>query len=105
MLRPAIDAWPLLPIHDFEAKFRCDDDLIAFSGEGLADEDLVLEWAIDFGRVKESHAEFKSTVNGRNRFVFVAHAIGKAHPHAAKPKRRNLQALAAQFPLFHRALL
>jgi hypothetical protein len=81
--RPAIDTLRRNPV--LEAKLRGDDDVIAHRGEGLAQQLLILERAIGFGRVEECDAPLKGGADQRDAVVFLdGWSIPKAEPHATQ---------------------
>jgi hypothetical protein len=63
--------------------------------DGVADQHLVRKRAVHVRRVEERDGQLESTVDGGDRFCFVAPFVELAHPHAAEPERRDAQTLLA----------
>ena len=100
MLRPAVG--PRLAAAGLEAELGRNHNPAALSGDGLANQDLVLEGAVNLRGVEEVHAQLQRAVNSGDGLRLVSTpAIGKAHSHAAKPEGADLQPLPPQFSHLH----
>src|SRR5450631_3198563 len=78
--------WPMGSIGiDIESKLRRDSNLSAERSESLTYQFLIVEWAIDFGRVKERHAPLYSRAQQRYRRALLGkRLIRERHSHAAQ---------------------
>jgi hypothetical protein len=65
--------------------------LVAMAHQGPADQDLVVSLAVEVRGVQERHAQLECAVDGGDRLVPVARAVGLAHPHAAQALGRHGQ--------------
>ena len=92
----------LLPAFELEPELRRDDDLIANGRQRFADEFLVRERPIRFGRVEERDAGIDGCPNDRDA-VFATRrlSVAEANAHAAEAERRHLQTVSSQYSLLH----
>lgn len=106
MLWPAVDADHAVCagalLADPEAELGGDPDLAAHRLQRLAEQDLVLVWAVDLGRIEEIDADLDGAVQGGDRVLFRLPAIAEAHAHAAEPDRIDRK--RSEFALFHRCV-
>ncbi len=103
--RPAVGAGGAAIGPKGEAELGGNDDLVAPTRDGLADEFFVLERPVDLGRVEKVHAQFDGFMNDRDGFGLVAAAVSPAHSHAAKSEGGYRQSLRTEFSLFHDVVL
>jgi hypothetical protein len=82
-------------------EFRCEDDFVAPSFNGLADQFFVFERAVHVGGVEQGDAEVKGAMNGRDGFALIARAIKFGHAHATESERRDAQTAFSEFACFH----
>src|ERR1044071_3476663 len=88
MRRLAIDTNLLTLWTNLESKFCRDHNLITHRRKRFADEFFVLEWPINFSRVKERHTTLDCLSQQRDHLLFVSRrTVAVAHPHAPKPER------------------
>ena len=106
VLRPAVENLLLAVVAKGETELGRDDDLVAHGGQGLAEQVLVEEWAIDLSGVKEGHPPLHRCTNECDGLAAVrGWAITVAQPHAAQAQGRDLQARPAQFALVEHVVL
>jgi hypothetical protein len=85
-----------------EPEFRRDHDAVADRRQGLADQFLVGERAVNFGGVEERNPALdRGADKGDHLLLVLGRTIGKAHAHAAEPDRRNLEAALSQLAFLH----
>ena len=97
---------PLSSRLEVEPELGGDHHLVAERGEGLADELLVRERAVDLGGVEERDAAFDGRPEQRDHLLLVhGRAVGEAHPHAAEADGRDFQVAVPEFALLHVFLL
>ncbi len=89
VLRLAVDADPGAVGLALVAELGGELDLVAASGDGLADELLVGEGAVHVGRVEERHAQVEGAVDGVDALLLVRRAVELAHAHAAEAHGRD----------------
>src|SRR6476619_3208186 len=100
----AVEA-PRLAGGELETELGGDDDLVTDRFERLADEFLVREWPVDLRRVEERQAALDGGADEPDHVLPVGEGWeARAHPHAAQPSRRDLQA-GAEGALVHRGAL
>jgi hypothetical protein len=104
VLGAAVEAVPFPRARvDVEAELGRDHHLIADRFERLADEFLVGERAVGLGRVEEGHAQVNRMPDETDHSVPVGDgSVVRAHAHAAKAERGNLQPGTAKLTLLHR---
>ena len=94
-----------LPVVQVEAELRRDHDLVADGLERLADELLVRERPVHLRGVEEGDAAVDRGADQRDHLLPVGkRRVALAHPHAAEPDRRDLQAVSER-ALLHRLSL
>ena len=85
-----------------EPELGSDDHFPAERGKGFAHEFFVCERAVDLGCIEEGDAALDGCPEKCGHLLDVlGRAVRKAHPHAAKPERRNFRAAFSQFALLH----
>ena len=89
VLRLAVDADPGAVGLALVAELGGELDLVAASGDGLADQLLVGEGAVHVGRVEERHAQVEGAVDGVDALLLVRRAVELAHAHAAEAHGRD----------------
>ena len=96
VFRPAVEAAALAGAGvDVETELGRYHDLIAYRGEGLADEFLVGERPVGFGGVEEGDTLVgRGADQGDTGLLVCWLAIVDAQAHAAQPQSRDLQAAA-----------
>ena len=104
---PAVDAAIFSGLEiNVEAELGGDDDLVAERPQRFADDVLVGEWAVNFGRVEEGHAAVHRRADQGHALVLGEfRGVAETDPHAAETNGRNLEAAAAEFTRFHVVLL
>ena len=86
---------PASAVLEVEAELRRDHDLVADGLERLADELLVRERPVHLRGVEEGDPAFDRGADQADHLVPVGERrVALAHPHAAEPDRRDLQALS-----------
>jgi hypothetical protein len=103
VLRTTIDApGPLRGRRiEIEAELGGDDHLAFERGQSLADQLLIRERAVDFGRVEEVDAKFHGTMDEFDHLLLVRRrTIAGAHGHAAEADGRDFE--IAEFARLHR---
>jgi len=105
VLGPADQAGRAARLVEPEPELGGDHDLVTYRGEGLADEFLVEVGPVDLGGVEERDTAVHRGPDEPDHLLPVpgVGAVALAHPHAAKPDRRDHQVMS-QGPLFHRYL-
>ena len=105
VLGPAVEA-RLLPALDLEAELGGDHHPVADGGEGLADEFLVRERAVDLGGVEERDPEIDGRPDQRDPLLLLdGRAVAEAQAHAAEAERRHFQVALPELALLHCVLL
>src|ERR1700726_3534127 len=75
-----------------EAKFRCDDHLVAHRLKRLAHDLFIEAWAIGFGRIEEGDASVIGGADEFDRFRPIRWGTeGEAHAHAAQAERGDFE--------------
>src|ERR1022692_2564400 len=92
VLRPAVGSRHLA-IHKTPAELGGDYHLVAFAFQRAPQQLFILEWAVSFGGIKQSDAEFDRAVDGRDRLLVVRCSIRLAHSEAAETYGRDLKSL------------
>ena len=88
---------------EIEAELRGDDHAALEWLKSLADQALIRERPVDFGRVKESHATFDRRPDERYHLAPVGNnAAMVVHAHAAEADRRDFRLVASKFSHLHR---
>ena len=87
---------------DVEAELGGDHHLVAEGREGLADELLVGERAVDLGGVEEGDAALDGRPDQRDPVPLVrGRAVAEAQAHAAEAEGRDFQIALSEFALLH----
>jgi hypothetical protein len=103
VLRPAGEAGLAALVVELESELGGDHDLPAEGGEGLADELLVDERAVDLGGVEERDTALDGRPDqGDHLWPVRGWAVALAHAHAAEPDGRDLQ-VTSECALLHRS--
>src|SRR5262249_22329821 len=58
-----------------------DDDLVALALEGLADQRLVMAFAVAVGRVEEVDPAIERAMDGADAFLIILHPVATRHAH------------------------
>ena len=95
VLGPAVGADELAAF-EAEAELGREDHLVAPPLERSAEQLLVGEGAVGLGGVEEGDAELDGSVERRDGFLVVGHAVGLAHSHAAEAEGGDLESLASE---------
>ena len=99
---PAGDAGLRAVLVEGEPELGGDDDLVADRLQGLADELLVVEGAVDLGGVEEGDAAVDRGAQERDHLVaWWSWAERLAHAHAAEAEGGDRQALGAEGACLH----
>ena len=79
-----------------EPELGGDDDLVANGSQGLANEFLIDERAVDLGGVEERDTTLDRRAQQSDHLVAVTGvgAVALAHAHAAKPEGRDLETVS-----------
>lgn len=64
-----------------------EEDFIADTANGFADENFVVTVAVDVGGVEKVHAEIERAMDGSDRFGIFTDAIEFGHAHATEAER------------------
>jgi hypothetical protein len=85
-----------MALADDETELRRDLHLVAPAFQRAAQQFLVREGTIHFGRVEQGAAQVDGAVDRRDGFGVVGRAVSVAHAHAAQPDGGDLQSLGSQ---------
>jgi hypothetical protein len=100
VLRPAVEIHRALAGTDLAAELRRDHDLPFERLERLADELLVRERAVDFGRVEERDAALDGSANQLDAFFAIrSRPVAEAQAHATEPEGGHFE--LAELALLH----
>ena len=83
------------------AELGGDDGVVAPPLDRLGDQFLVLAVGIGVRGIEQVDADIERTLDGGDGARIVVLAVADRHAHAAEPDGRDLQALRAQFAVFH----
>ena len=89
----AVDSDPASVRAALVAELGGEDDLVTPAGDSSADKHLVREGAVHVGGVQEVDTDLESPVDRCDRLLVVARPVRLAHPHAAEPDGRHLEAV------------
>jgi hypothetical protein len=88
ILRPTVDAADVgIARVAHNAEFRCDQDFLTTAPNGFAHQLFVFVRTIDVCGVEKISAQFKSPIDGGQRFRVVATTVEFRHAHATETKR------------------
>lgn len=90
---------------NIEAELGGDHHLVPAAFERPAQQLLICERAIDFRGVEKGDSKFDRPVDRGDRLRIIEGTVGLAHAHAAQPKGRNFQAMAAKRALHQHHLI